>query len=224
MTMRVPIITIDGPSASGKGTVAMLVARQLGFHYLDSGSLYRLVALFASIHHIRFDDEPALVAAARNINATFDGIKILLEGKDVSDAIRAECVGEGASRLAALPAVRAALLARQHAFCQMPGLVTDGRDMGSVVFPEAILKVFLTAKPEVRAERRYRQLREKGESATISKIKQDIIERDARDRARQAAPLRCGPDALVLDTSAMTVDQAVAQIVMWFERKKTFSS
>lgn len=218
--MTIPVIAIDGPSASGKGTVALRVANRLGFHYLDSGCLYRLVALFAQRHRIRLNDENLLAQAAHVLPVTFDGVQILLEGQEVNQCIRSEAISEGASKVGALPAVRAALLARQRAFCRAPGLVADGRDMGSVVFPDARLKVFLTAQNEVRAERRYKQLREQGRSANISEIKQDIIERDARDMARTVAPLRREPDALLLDTSLLTIEQSVEQVLVWFWQKQ----
>ncbi|WP_024303771.1 (d)CMP kinase [Pseudogulbenkiania sp. MAI-1] len=218
--MTVPVITIDGPSASGKGTVAALVAAQLGFHYLDSGSLYRLVALLALRRGIALDDEAALAEAARHLPAEFSDGTVWLEGEDAGDAIRGEDVGMGASRVGALPAVRAALLERQRAFRLAPGLVTDGRDMGSVVFPTATLKVFLTASADERARRRYKQLIDKGESANLQKIKQDIVDRDARDAARTVAPLRQEPDAKLLDTTELTIDQAVDAVVRWFKERQ----
>ncbi|SMF21185.1 (d)CMP kinase [Pseudogulbenkiania subflava] len=218
--MTVPVITIDGPSASGKGTVAALVADQLGFHYLDSGSLYRLVALLAIRRGIPMEDEAVLAEAARQLPVAFADGTVWLDGEDAGDAIRGEEVGMGASRVGALPAVRAALLERQRAFRQEPGLVTDGRDMGSVVFPAATLKVFLTASADERASRRYKQLIGKGESANLQKIKQDIVDRDARDAARAVAPLRQEPDATLLDTTEMTIDQAVDAVVQWFKERQ----
>ncbi len=217
--MKIPVITIDGPSASGKGTVAALLASRLGFYYLDSGSLYRLLALCAYQHHIELDDEQALAGVAYSLPVVFDKECVWLDGQDVGDAIRCEHVAEGASKIAVLPLVRTALLDRQRAFCQSPGLVTDGRDMGSVVFPNALLKIFLTASTDIRAERRYKQLRGKGESATILQITQDMIERDKRDAARSLAPLRKESDAMLLDTSAITVTQAVDQLIVWFEQR-----
>ncbi|MCP1290584.1 MULTISPECIES: (d)CMP kinase [Chromobacterium] len=218
--MTAPVIAIDGPSASGKGTVAALVAARLGFHYLDSGSLYRLLALFAQRHNIGWDDEPGLAAAASGLPVEFADGAVWLESNDASAAIRSEEIGIGASKVGALPAVRAALLQRQRDFCQLPGLVTDGRDMGSVVFPAAALKVFLTASAEERAERRYKQLIGKGDSANLPRILQDIIDRDARDAARPVAPLRQEPDAFLLDTTELTIDQAVAQVLRWFEERQ----
>ncbi len=211
-----PVITIDGPSASGKGTVAALVADKLGFHYLDSGALYRLTALYALREGVSWEDAHAVARLAAQLPAAFRDGKVWLDGNDVSAAIRAEDIGMGASKVAALPEVRAALLERQRAFLVPPGLVADGRDMGSVVFPRAELKVFLTASAEVRAERRYKQLMAKGESANLVQIQLDISERDARDAARSVAPLRQEPDARLLDTSALTIDQAVDQVLAWF--------
>lgn len=211
-----PVITIDGPSASGKGTVAALVADKLGFHYLDSGALYRLTALYALRESVNWEDALGVARVAAQLPAAFRDGKVWLDGNDVSAAIRAEDIGMGASKVAALPEVRAALLERQRAFLVPPGLVADGRDMGSVVFPRAELKVFLTASAEVRAERRYKQLIAKGESANLDRIQLDISERDARDAARAVAPLRQEPDARLLDTSALTIDQAVDQVLAWF--------
>ena len=214
--MTIPVITLDGPSASGKGTVAARVAASLGFHYLDSGALYRLMALYAMRNQIALDHEARLAMAAVRLPATFAEGVVKLEGEDVSDAIRAEEVGIGASKVAVLPALRAALLQRQRDFRQAPGLVTDGRDMGSVVFPDATVKVFLTASAAERARRRHKQLIDKGEAANILQIQQDIEERDARDAARPVAPLKAEADAHMLDTTDLTVDQAVAQVLVWW--------
>lgn len=222
--MIAPVITIDGPSASGKGTVAAIVANRLGFHYLDSGSLYRLLALYATQQQIGWDDEDRLAELAKHLPAEFRAGEVWLAGHDVSADIRAEAIGIGASRVGALPAVRAALLQRQRDFRQLPGLLTDGRDMGSVVFPDATLKVFLTASADERAQRRYKQLIGKGESANLPQIKQDIIDRDARDAARAVAPLRQEPDALLLDTTALTIDQSVDQVLAWFGEKQVSGS
>ena len=212
-----PVIAIDGPSASGKGTVAALVAERLGFHCLDSGALYRLTALAALRAGVSLDDEAAVAAVAADLPAEFRGGRMLLAGADVSDAIREEACSIGASKVAALPAVRRALLARQRAYCQAPGLVADGRDMGSVVFPDAPLKVFLTASAQARADRRYKQLIGKGMSANISTLLQDLEERDARDAARSVAPLQQCTDAHLLDTTALGVDQAVAAVMQWLQ-------
>ena len=214
--MSVPVITIDGPSASGKGTVAAIVAQRLGFHYLDSGSLYRLLALHARRLGVAWEAEDHLAELAASLPAAFEQGQVWLDGNDASEAIRAEEIGIGASKVAALPAVRAALLQRQRDFAVAPGLVTDGRDMGSVVFPLAHVKIFLTASAEERASRRYKQLIGKGESANLSQIKQDIIDRDTRDAARAVAPLRQEPDAFLLDTTELTIDQAVDTVLRCF--------
>ncbi|MBP9713978.1 MAG: (d)CMP kinase [Sterolibacterium sp.] len=211
----IPVIAIDGPSASGKGTVAARVAQALGFHYLDSGSLYRLTALAALRAGVGFDDEPRVAALATDLPAVFAHGEILLDGQPASEAIRHEDCSAGASKVAVLPAVRTALLERQRAYRQMPGLVADGRDMGSVVFPEARLKIFLTASAEERARRRYNQLIEKGMSANILTLLQDLQERDARDVARSVAPLMQCADAELLDTTALTIDQAVQAVLQW---------
>jgi 3-phosphoshikimate 1-carboxyvinyltransferase len=211
-SISAPVIAIDGPSASGKGTVARLVAKELGFHYLDSGALYRLVALGAG----GTDAAAAAAFAAKLSTPGFEEEQVIYEGRDVSDAIRTEQVSVAASFVAALPAVRAALLERQRAFRKPPGLVAEGRDMGSVVFPEAELKVFLTASPEARAERRYKQLKEKGIAATLAALLQDLRERDARDATRSAAPLKQSPGARSLDTTSMSAAQAAALIAGWY--------
>ena len=213
---NVPVITIDGPTASGKGTVAQRVARTLGFHYLDSGALYRLVALSALRQNTSLTDERALAMLAHTLPCRFQDEKILLAGEDVSDALRAEEVGNAASRIAALPAVRQALSELQLQFRKPPGLVADGRDMGTVIFPQAGLKVFLTASVAARAERRYKQLIDKGFSANMHDLLKDLTERDARDANRAVAPLKPAEDAYLLDTSDMTADQAVEQVLRWY--------
>lgn len=205
----IPVIAIDGPSASGKGTVAARVAASLAWHYLDSGALYRLTALAALQRGLALDDEPSLAALAAKLDVAFLEGMILLDGEDATETIRAEAIGEGASRVAVLPTVRTALLQRQRDFAHAPGLVADGRDMGSVVFPHAPLKIFLTASAEERANRRYKQLIAKGEKITLSQILQDIEQRDARDRARSVAPLQQLPDALLLDTTRLSIEQSV---------------
>lgn len=205
----IPVIAIDGPSASGKGTVAQRVAEKLGFHYLDSGALYRLVALSAMRAEVNFADEQALSDVATRLDVAFEGAGIRLGNEDVTDAIRAEACSNAASRIAAYPRVRAALLERQRAFQQVPGLVADGRDMGSVVFPDAALKIFLTASAETRAQRRYKQLMEKGIDANIATLLQDIRERDARDSNRSVAPLQQGAGTSLLDTTSLDIEQAV---------------
>jgi cytidylate kinase len=212
----VPVIAIDGPSASGKGTIAQAVARKLGFHYLDSGALYRLAALAAIKEAIRLDDEAALARRAASLNVRFEGGEIYLFGQRVTDAIRSEEVSSASSRVAAFPAVRDALLARQRAFRQAPGLVADGRDMGSVVFPDAALKVFLTASAEARAARRHKQLNDKGIPANIDTLLSELRERDARDAARSAAPLVQTPDARLLDSTSLGIQEVAQMILDWY--------
>ncbi|MCL4679663.1 MAG: bifunctional 3-phosphoshikimate 1-carboxyvinyltransferase/cytidylate kinase [Rhodocyclaceae bacterium] len=208
-----PVIAIDGPSASGKGTVAARVAEKLGYHYLDSGALYRLVALAAFRAGVSLEDGAALARIAETLPATFEAGRIQLNGEDATEAIRSEECSAGSSKVAAFPAVRTALLGRQRAYRQPPGLVAEGRDMGSVVFLDAQFKVFLTATAEARAERRYKQLIDKGMSANIDTLLQDLRERDARDSARAVAPLQKCADAELLDTTAMTVEEAVSWMV-----------
>ena len=213
-----PVLTIDGPSGSGKGTIAQLMAKELGWHYLDSGAIYRVLAQAAIKHHIEFDDEPALSELAAELKVVFtiedDQLIVWLEDEDVSTLIRSEKAGNAASKVAALPSVRTALLQRQRDFCQSPGLVTDGRDMGTVVFPHAKYKVFLTASAEERAQRRYKQLKEKGIESNLSDLIIEISERDNRDSQRAVAPLKPADDALLLDSTAMGI-KAV------FERVRT---
>ncbi len=214
--MSIPVITIDGPTASGKGTVAGRVAETLGFALLDSGALYRLTALSALEGGVDLTDEPAVAKLAAGLQVVFQGERILLAGREVSDAIRAEHVGVAASRIATLPAVRSALVDLQHSFRKAPGLVADGRDMGTVIFPDAGLKVFLTASVEARADRRYKQLIDKGFSANMADLLQDLRERDARDTQRAVAPLKPAEGAHLLETSDMSIDQAVAQVLGWY--------
>lgn len=209
----VPVIAIDGPSASGKGTVAGLVAKALGFHYLDSGALYRLLALAALRDGIALDDEDRLVELAGRIDIRFDGADVWLDNVAVGDELRSEQTGGMASKVAALHRVRAALLDKQRAFRRAPGLVTDGRDMASVVFPDAALKIFLTASADARAERRYKQLKEKGMDANIANLLQEIRMRDERDTQRSAAPLQQAPGASLLDTTNLTIAQAVNSVL-----------
>lgn len=216
ITSSIPVITIDGPTASGKGTVAQRVADHLGFHYLDSGALYRLTALSALRRKLSLDDEAALAQVAVTLPCRFINDRIFLADEDVTDAIRAEEVGNTASKIAALPAVRQGLHQLQLAFCEAPGLVADGRDMGTVVFPHAKLKVFLTASVSARAERRYKQLIEKGFPAKLADLLQDLMDRDARDANRTASPLKPAESAYLLDTSELTIDQAVTQVLEWY--------
>jgi len=210
----IPVIAIDGPSASGKGTVAALVAQELGFHYLDSGAIYRVTALAALRTGILLDDETTLAELAAKLDVRFDNGEIFLAGEKVGEAVRSEESGNAASRIAALPQLRQALLAFQRSFRRAPGLVADGRDMGLVVFPDAALKIFLTAGAEVRAERRYKQLMEKGMHANLSRILQDIQQRDERDSARSVAPLQKCADASLLDTDTLTIAAAVAEVLV----------
>ena len=215
--MSAPVIAIDGPSASGKGTIAKRVAQALGFNYLESGALYRLVALLALRQGL--DNEGAIADAAEHMDVAFQGDEIFLEDQEVSFHIRHEEVGNRASEVARMPTVRRALLARQRAFREPPGLVADGRDMGTIVFPDAALKIFLTASPEVRAQRRYKQLIEKGIAANLGALSRDLAQRDARDASRAVAPLVPAPDSQVLDSSALSVEAVVDQILRtWRER------
>jgi len=207
----VPVIAIDGPSASGKGTIASRVAGTLGFHYLESGALYRLLALL-SLRESTLD-EKRLASLAQHMDVEFAGGEVLLEDEDVSGKIRSEPCGVRASEVAKLPAVRAALLERQRAFRRAPGLVADGRDMATVVFPDAALKIFLTATPEVRAERRYKQLKEKGIDANLRALSRDLEERDERDRKRTVSPLVPAADSQVLDSSALSIEAVAGQIL-----------
>lgn len=216
--MTIPVIAIDGPSASGKGTVAALAAKELGFHYLDSGAIYRVTAYAALNRGVSLDDEAALADLARSLDLHFDGIEVYLDGWPVGDAIRTEEAGRAASRIAALAALRAALLDLQRGFRKTPGLVTDGRDMGSVVFPDATVKVFLTATAEERARRRHKQLIEKGFDASLPALVQDLRERDARDASRASAPLHQAADAHLLETTDLTIAQAVDQVLEWYRR------
>ena len=211
----VPVIAIDGPTASGKGTVAQRVAAALGWCYLDSGALYRLVALRALEAGVEADDARALAELARRLRPLFAGDRVRLGGRDVTDEIRREDVGAMASRIAVHPPLRAALLDLQKSFRRPPGLVADGRDMGTVVFPDAGLKVFLTASVEARAERRYKQLSEKGFPSNITILLQDLRARDERDGSRLAAPLRPAEDARQLDSSDLSIEQVVSQILRW---------
>lgn len=214
--VNVPVITIDGPAASGKGTIAERVAAALGFHYLDSGALYRLAALSALEAKADFTEPAALEAVARSLKPVFRDGSVWLGGRDVGSAIRTEEVGAAASKVAAVPGVRAALYDLQRSAALAPGLVADGRDMGTVVFPEAPLKVFMTASAAVRAERRARQLEARGEKADRAALTRDLEARDRRDRERAAAPLKPAADARELDTSDMGVEEVVKKVLDWW--------
>ncbi|AOA04451.1 MULTISPECIES: (d)CMP kinase [Pseudomonas] len=214
-----PVITIDGPSGSGKGTVAGILAKRLGWNLLDSGALYRLLAFAAGNHGVALDNEALLEKLAAHLDVQFIGAtdgkpaRIILEGDDVTHAIRSETVAAGASKVAALPAVRDALLQRQRAFLEFPGLVADGRDMGTVVFPDAPLKVFLTASAEERARRRYLQLKAKGDDVSLSGLLDEIRARDERDTQRAIAPLKPAADAIQLDSTELSIEQVLERIM-----------
>ena len=213
-----PIVTIDGPTGSGKGTISRAIAGRTGWHLLDSGALYRLVALAGVAAGLASEDAPGHATLAASMDARFgsaaDGSeRVWLEGRDVTEAIRSESAGQGASRVAAWPPVRAALLERQRAFARPPGLVADGRDMGTVVFPEAQLKIFLTATPEERAVRRHKQLKDKGSDVSLAALSREIAERDFRDQTRQVAPLRPAADACVIDSTGVEVEAVVGRVL-----------
>ena len=223
---NVPVICIDGPTASGKGTLAALVAQSLGYHYLDSGALYRVTAYAALQAGLALDTthEAAIADLARHLPVSFEGEHVLLSSVNVSEDIRTEEAGMNASKVSVLPAVRQALVDLQHSFARLPGLLADGRDMGTVIFPEAALKVFLTASAEKRAERRHKQLISKGFSTTISALRADLEARDARDTQRSVAPLKPAPDAMHLDNSSLSIDESVAQVLNWWQSKQVFGS
>ena len=213
-----PIVTIDGPSGSGKGTISRAVARRAGWHLLDSGALYRLVALAGVAAGAASEDPRRHAELAARMDVAFGsapdgGERVWLDGRDVTGEIRSEAAGQGASRVAAWPEVRAALLERQRAFARAPGLVADGRDMGTVVFPEADLKIFLTATPEERALRRHKQLKDKGSDVSLPALSREIAERDSRDQTRQIAPLRPAPDACVIDSTGLEVGAVVGRVL-----------
>ena len=216
MSSQPPVIAIDGPTASGKGTIAQRIAARLGFHYLDSGALYRLLAWQSLRRRVAVSDEAGLTNLASSLQPRFEVGRIMLDGEDITEAIRAEEISQAASRVAVHPAVRRALLDLQRRCRAAPGLVADGRDMGTVVFPDATLKVYLTASVAARAERRHKQLIEKGFSTNIADLSQDLEARDRRDTERSAAPLKPAEDAYQLDSSGLTIDEVVAQILDWY--------
>ena len=226
------MLCIDGPTASGKGTLAEEIATRLGYHLLDSGALYRLVGLAAERQGLATDDlaldQPAtaarLGALAASLQVRFEQQRIWLDGEDVTDALRTEAAGMAASRVSTLPGVRDALLRLQHSFQRLPGLVADGRDMGTVIFPEATLKVFLTASAEERAQRRHKQLISKGIAANIDSLLADLVARDVRDSSRTHAPLKPAEDALLLDNSHMNIEQSVQQVLGWWQSRSAFSA
>lgn len=214
MVDLVPIITIDGPSGSGKGTIAASVAERLGWRILDSGALYRLLGYSVDQAGISFEDVDKIEKIAKNMQVEFVSDQILLDGRDVGNAIRTETAGNNASKVAAIPAVRAALLGWQQDYAQLPGLVADGRDMGTVVFPQAAVKIFLTASAEERAMRRYKQLKEKGIDVTLAGLIAEIEERDKRDRERSTAPLKPAVDAIEIDSTAMSIEAVIDQVML----------
>lgn len=220
MAADVPVVAIDGPGGSGKGTIARATARRLGWHLLDSGALYRLVGLAALARGVALDDVAALADVARGLDADFDPLagsegRVILEGREVTEAIRTEAASQAASRVAAVPEVRLALVDRQRGFRRLPGLVADGRDMGSCIFADARLKVFLTATVEERASRRYNQLKQKGIDVSLPALSRDMAERDRRDAERSVAPLRADPDARILDSTGMSIEQVVSVVLRW---------
>jgi 3-phosphoshikimate 1-carboxyvinyltransferase len=219
---HVPVICIDGPTASGKGTLASVLAKRLGWHYLDSGALYRLVGVAAKRAGVALDDEMALAALAVQMPVSFVDDRVLLGSDDVSEDIRTEAAGMAASQVSAFPAVRQALTQLQLSFQKLPGLVADGRDMGTVIFPKAPLKVFLTASAAMRAERRYKQLISKGISANIDTLRADLEARDARDSSRSTAPLKAAQDALLLDNSQLGIEESVQQVLGWWAQRAPF--
>ena len=207
-----PVVTIDGPSGSGKGTIAALLAQKLGWHLLDSGALYRIVAAVALERQLSMEDEAGLAKAASELDIRFDGNALWVDDVDLAEVIRAEEVGECASLVAALPQVRASILDLQRRMCQPPGLVADGRDMGTVVFPDAPLKIFLDASLEVRAERRYNQLKNKGLSVNLRALLASLRQRDERDRGRAVSPLQPATDAIVIDSTKLSIDEVLSSI------------
>lgn len=223
----IPVLAIDGPSGSGKGTIGQILTQHLGWRFLDSGALYRAVGYLAAETGVDFADVPRLAQLAYDINIRFEVVsdgtaRVLLDSREIGDALRTEEAGKLASQVAAIPEVRAALLDKQRAFRQLPGLVADGRDMGTTVFPDAILKIFLTASADVRAERRYKQLKEKGFDANLAQLLGEIRDRDARDAARAASPLKPAADASILDTSTLSIPEVVQLIELQLRSRLAF--
>ncbi|MCE9678417.1 (d)CMP kinase [Shewanella sp. AS1] len=224
MSQRAPIVTIDGPSGAGKGTVSQILATRLGWKLLDSGAIYRVLALAAIHHNVELDNEASLALLAAHLDVQFittkaNGIKVVLEGEDVSHSIRTQECSNAASKVAAFPSVREALLRRQRAFAEMPGLIADGRDMGTVVFPHTQAKLYLTASAEERAQRRYNQLQDKGFDVNIDRLLAEVIERDERDMNRPVAPLIPAEDALVIDTTTIAIDEVVELALAHIKQK-----
>lgn len=224
MKSGIPVIAVDGPSGTGKGTLCQRLAETLRWHFLDSGAIYRVLAHAALVRGLDLDDVQGLARVARELPLEFhpggvDGVQVLLDGRDVTQDIRTEAAGNAASQVAAVPQVRAALLERQRAFRRAPGLVADGRDMGTVVFPDAALKVFLTASPEERARRRYNQLKQKGAGVSLPALLKDITERDERDRERSASPLVPAADARIIDTTSMGIDAVFEEVMGWVRER-----
>jgi 3-phosphoshikimate 1-carboxyvinyltransferase len=224
MPNAIPVICIDGPTASGKGTLAARLADKLGYHYLDSGALYRVTALAAQQAGLELnaDNESAIAAIAQRLPVAFADQQVLLDGQDVTEQVRSEEGGMNASKVSVLPAVRQALVSLQHSFRRLPGLLADGRDMGTVIFPDAAMKVYLTASALRRADRRYKQLISKGISATLDTLRADLETRDARDSSRSVAPLKPAQDALPLDNSDLTIEQSLEQVLLWWQRRQSF--
>ena len=224
MQESVPVITIDGPSGAGKGTASRLVAEQLGWELLDSGAIYRVLAVATQHHGVSVEEEEPLIPIASHLDVQFDvssdqDVKVILEGEDVTKTIRQEEVGELASKIAAFPRIREALLRRQRAFRTLPGLVADGRDMGTVVFTDAPVKIFLTASAEERAQRRFQQLKEKGFDVNIGRLLEDIKQRDERDQNRKVAPLVPAEDALIIDSTELSIDEVVNKMLSYVNEK-----
>ena len=232
MAQVIPVICLDGPSGVGKGTICLAVAEHLGWHILDSGSLYRITALqvsrFFPVQDVDTVEESQLYDIASNLSVSYEQsnneLVILLAGEDITQLIRNEEMGAKASQIAAIPAVREALLARQRAFLQQPGLVADGRDMGTVVFPDAVLKIYLTASPEERAQRRYKQLKDKGIGVNLASLVDELRQRDERDMNRQAAPLKPAEDAIIIDTTELDIKQVTDTVMNWVDQRVSLES